>query len=141
MAVVIHISTGSAVPIYRQITDQVRLGLASGQFASGEQLPSVRSLAEELVVNVNTVAKAYADLSREGLIESRQGKGVFIAERRRMYTKQERSRRLEPALRALLSEAAALGFGARELLEIVEGELGKWEPGPGGRQKGGSSNE
>ena len=73
----IVINTGSATPIYKQITDQVRLAVATGKLAVGDQLSSVRALAEELVVNPNTVARAYTDLAREGLIESRAGRGVF----------------------------------------------------------------
>ena len=141
MSIVIQISTGSAAPIYRQITDQVRLGSASGKLVPGEQLPSVRALAEELVVNVNTVAKAYAELSREGLLETQQGRGVFIAERRRMYTKPEQSRRLEPVLRALVSEASALGYTAPELLEVVRKELSKWETNAVSSSKKESSRE
>ena len=62
----IAINTGSATPIYKQITDQVRLAVATGRLAVGDQLPSVRAMAEELVVNPNTVARAYTDLAREG---------------------------------------------------------------------------
>jgi len=124
----IVIATGSAVPIYKQISDQVRLGTASGRLQPGEQLPSVRALAEELVVNVNTVARAYSDLLREGLVESRQGRGVFIAERRKIYTRQETLRRLDAPLRALLSEAAALGITPDDLREIVDRELASLAP-------------
>ena len=92
----IAINTGSATPIYKQITDQVRLAVATGKLAVGDQLPSVRALAEELVVNPNTVARAYTDLAREGLIESRAGRGVFVTRKRKMFTREEGRRRLEP---------------------------------------------
>ena len=128
MSTPIVIATGSAVPIYKQISDQVRLGTASGRLQPGEQLPSVRALAEELVVNVNTVARAYSDLLREGIVESRQGRGVFIAERRKIYTRQETLRRLDAPLRALLSEAAALGITPDDLREIVDRELASLAP-------------
>ena len=128
MSITFTISTGSAVPIYKQINDQVRLAVAAGRMEPGEQLPSVRALAEELVVNVNTVARAYADLLREGIVESRQGRGVFVAERRKIYTKQETLRRLEGPLRALISEAAALGVGAEELRGLLDRELQSLEP-------------
>jgi GntR family transcriptional regulator len=74
MAVTFNINTGSDTPIYKQITDQARLAVTRGRLAVGDQLPSVRALAEELVVNPNTVARAYADLMREGLLESRAGR-------------------------------------------------------------------
>lgn len=73
----ITISTGSNTPIYKQITDQVWLAVVTGKLAVGDQLPSVRALAEDLVVNPNTVARAYADLMRDGLIESRGGARSF----------------------------------------------------------------
>ncbi len=122
-----QISTGSPVPIYRQITDQVRLGIASGRLREGDSLPSVRSLAEEVAVNPNTVAKAYAELVRDSVIESRPGKGVFIAEKRRIYTPEEQARRLEPALQALLSEAMSLGYEASEVLALVKQGLAAWK--------------
>ncbi len=74
----LNINTGSNTPIYKQITDQVRLAVASGKLAVDDPLPSIRALAERLVINPNTVARAYTDLAREGLIESRSGRGVFV---------------------------------------------------------------
>jgi GntR family transcriptional regulator len=126
VAYVFQISTGSATPIYRQITDQVRLAVATGKLQVGEALPSVRSLAEELVVNPNTVARAYADLSREGLLETRPGLGVFISRKRRVYTREEGRRRLEPLLHGLISEAMALGYSLEELREAFERNASKW---------------
>jgi len=67
----------------------VRLGVARGKLKVGEQLPSVRALAEGLVINPNTVARAYTDLAREGLIESRAGRGVFVTQKRKMFTREE----------------------------------------------------
>ena len=91
MAVDFQISIGSTVPIYRQIIDRVRRGVTNGDLAVGDQLPSVRALAERLLVNHNTVAKAYQVLVRDGVIESRHGRGVFITKRRNIYTKAERT--------------------------------------------------
>ncbi|MDA1273718.1 MAG: GntR family transcriptional regulator [Verrucomicrobia bacterium] len=118
------ISPGASAPIYKQIIDQVRLAASTGKLDSGDQLPSVRILAEELVVNPNTVARAYADLVREGVLESRHGKGAFVARRRKVFTKQERLRRLEPALQAFVNEALALGFLGPEIREAIESKLG-----------------
>ena len=106
----IAISTGSNTPIYKQITDQVWLAVATGRLAVGDQLPSVRALAEDLVVNPNTVARAYADLARDGLIESRAGRGVFITRKRKVFTREEGWRRLEPLIDAAIGEAMAHGF-------------------------------
>lgn len=75
MAFCFQISIGSDSPIYRQLSEQVRLAVATGKLAMGDPLPSVRALAEELVINPNTVARAYAELARDGLIEARPGRG------------------------------------------------------------------
>ena len=121
----IAINTGSATPIYRQITDQVRLAVATGRLAVGDQLPSVRALAEELVVNPNTVARAYTDLAREGLIESRSGRGVFVTRKRKMFTREEGRRRLEPLMEGLIGEAMVMDFTRDELREAFEKRLGQ----------------
>src|ERR1041384_3378558 len=106
----VSITTGSAIPIYRQIGDQIRRALAIAQLQPGEQLPSVRALAEELVINPNTVARAYADLIRDGLLEAQKAKGVFVAESRPIFTKAERLRRLAVNLEAFVNEGLCLGF-------------------------------
>ena len=127
MAFSFHISTGSSTPIYKQIIEQARLAVVTGKLAVGDQLASVRSLAEELVVNPNTVARAYADLAREGLIESRPGRGVFVTRKRRVFTREEGWRRLEPLLDRLTSEAMTMDFTPDELREAFEKKLGKWK--------------
>ena len=127
----IAISTGSHTPIYKQITDQIRLAAATGKLTAGDQLPSVRALAEELVVNPNTVARAYVDLAREGLIESRAGRGVFLIRKRRVFTREEGRRRLEPLIDSLIGEAMAMDFTREELRETFDKRMGKWT-GDGG---------
>lgn len=117
------INTGSASPIYKQITDQVRLAVATGRLTVGDQLPSVRALAEELVINPNTVARAYTDLAREGLIESRSGRGVFVTRKRKMFTREEGRRRLEPLMEGLVGEAMVMDFTREELREAFEKKL------------------
>jgi GntR family transcriptional regulator len=119
----ISIATGSDVPIYRQIVDRVCRAIATGELAPGAQLPSVRALAEQLVINPNTVRKTYADLIREGILESHQGKGVFVARRRTVYTKAERARRIDTALEAFVNEGMYLGFTPEELHEALTRKL------------------
>ena len=136
MTINLNINTGSNTPIYRQITDQVRMAVASGRLAVDDQLPSIRALAERLVINPNTVAHAYADLAREGLIESRAGRGVFVTRKRKMFTREEGWRRLEPLMDAVIGEAMVLDFTPQELREAIEKKLGQWKP-----QKGGSQND
>lgn len=122
------IQTGSTVPIYRQISEQVRLAVASGKLAVDEPLPSVRQMAEDLVVNPNTVARAYADLAREGVVDSQPGRGVFVARRRKVFTRAEGRRRIEPMLNTLIGEAMVLGFSPDELREALEAKLAQWRP-------------
>src|SRR6516164_11121289 len=111
----ITITTGSGTPIYRQIIEQVRLGVATGALAPGDAMPSVRNLAEENLVNANTVVKAYAELVRDGVLESHHGKGFFVAEKRRVYSRAERLRRLRRALDTFVHEAVFLDFTADEI--------------------------
>jgi GntR family transcriptional regulator len=113
----------------------VRLGVTSGKLAVGDQLPSVRALAESLVVNPNTVARAYGDLMREGLLESRAGRGVFITAKRKVFSRAEGWRRLEPLLHALIGEAMTLDFTPEELRAEFEEKLGKWKHPKGGDKK------
>jgi GntR family transcriptional regulator len=132
----ITITTGSGTPIYRQITDQVKLGVATGTLAPGNAMPSVRSLAEQSVVNANTVVKAYAELVHEGVLESHHGKGFFVAEKRQVYSRAERLRRLRQALEAFVHEAVFLDFTAEEILQAVAEKLADLdiEPKPLGDQ-------
>jgi GntR family transcriptional regulator len=123
----IEISTGSNTPIYRQIADQVRLAVAMGKLAVTDQLPTVRALAEELVLNPNTVARAYADLAREGIIESRPGRGVFIIQKRKVFSRDEGRRRLDPLLNSLIGEAMAMDFSRDELQDAFEKKLRQWK--------------
>ncbi len=130
----IIINTGSSVPIYKQITEQVRLAAATGKLAVTDQLPSVRALAESLVVNPNTVARAYADLAREGLIETRPGRGVFIILKRKVMAREEGRRRLEPLMNTLISEGLAMNFSPDELKNAFEKKLSQWKNEKGGKQ-------
>ena len=127
MAAAFHINPGSNTPIYQQIIDQVRRAVTTGRLAVGDPLPSVRALAEELVVNANTVARAYAELTREGLLESRAGRGVFITPKRKVFSRAEGRRRLEPLLQALVGEAMTLDFTPDELSAAFEEQLRQWK--------------
>lgn len=119
----LRISTGSTIPIYRQLIDQIRLAVVRARLAPGDQLPSVRALAVRLVINPNTVAHAYGELAHDGVIESHQGKGYFVAPRRQVYAKAERRRRLSPLLETLVSEAALLDFSGDEVVAAVKEKL------------------
>jgi GntR family transcriptional regulator len=130
----INVTTGANTPIYRQIVDQVRLAVATGTLVAGHAMPSVRSLAERLLLNANTVVKAYAELVRDGVLESQQGMGFFVAEKRQIYSKAERLRRLRQALDNFVHEAVFLDFSAEEIRSAVEEKLTEldWQTKPRG---------
>src|SRR6516162_9340585 len=119
----ITITTGSGTPIYRQIIDQVKLGVATEVLAPGDAMPSVRSLAEQNLVNANTVVKAYGESVRDGVLESHHGKGFFVAEKRRVYSRAERLRRLRQALDTFVHEAVFLDFSAYDIRRVVDEKL------------------
>jgi GntR family transcriptional regulator len=116
-----HLDSRSGVPIYRQIQDQVRYGIASGLLKSGEQLPTVRALAVELSVNPNTVIKAYTELEREGTVTSEQGSGTFVAPQsaEATVTDGNRQAKLESLCSEFLGQAARYGFSAEEIIQSI----------------------
>jgi len=120
MALVFSILPASEVAIHRQIAQHIRLALVQERLQLGDQLPPVRVLAEELVVNPNTVARAYQELIREGLLESRSGVGVFVIEKRQVFSPAERERRLKEAMRPALLEALILDFSLPETQAALE---------------------
>ena len=123
MTLDISISTGGTVPIYRQIVDQVRRATVMGNLRAGTQLPSVRALAEQLVVNPNTIVRAYQELVRDGVVQSQHGRGYFVGPKRQIYTKSERRRRLDQAVERLVSELMLLDFSMNDVLDAVQAKL------------------
>ena len=109
----------SRVPIYRQLMDQVRQAVARGRLRPGVRLPSVRQLSRELVVNPNTVARSYTELEREGVLNTRQGLGVFVAEPQAELSTAVRGERFAEALDRFLTEAVHLGYTAEEVVAAV----------------------
>ena len=132
----ITITTGSGTPIYRQIIEQVRLGVATGALVAGDAMPSVRMLAEANLVNPNTVVKAYAELVRDGVLESHHGKGFFVAQKRQIYSRAERLRRLRNAVDSFIHEAVFLDFSAEEIRKAVDEKLAEldWQNKPLGEK-------
>jgi GntR family transcriptional regulator len=111
--------TTSRTPIYRQLMDQIRQAVARGRLRPGSRLPSVRVLSRELVVNPNTIARAYTELEREGVLNTRQGLGVFVAEPQAELSAAARRERLSAALDRFLTEAVHLGYSADEVMAAV----------------------
>ena len=124
----INIVAGSPQSIYRQITDQIRRFVATEKIAVGDAVPSVRQLAKDLVINPNTVAKAYAELVRDGVLESQQGRGFFVARRKNIFSKTERLRRLDETLDVAISEGITLDFSAEEIIERLQVRIHKLLP-------------
>lgn len=110
----------SGVPFYRQIIDQIRYGIASGRLKVGDQLPTVRALAVELRVNLNTVSKAYKELEIQDILETQQGTGTFIAPTPVRISTKERRARLKEICQEFLTTAASYGITRKELLEALE---------------------
>src|ERR1700677_5230772 len=100
----------SGMPVYRQIMDQVRGGIASGALNAGDQLPTVRQLAVDLEINPNTVVRAYRELEFGGLIETHQGTGTFISAQKMKRADAERTRQLAQIVTDCVSRAGAAGF-------------------------------
>lgn len=111
-----QIDSSSRVPIYRQLAAQLREAVARGKLLPEEQLPSVRELSRSLVVNPNTIARVYTELEREGVLNTRPGRGVFVAQPKDELTKKARKERLQQLLDHFLTEAVHLGFTAEEVL-------------------------
>ena len=117
------VSPGDPRSITRQITDGIRMAIASGDLPVGAQLPSVRGLALQLTVNPKTVAKAYDELASEGWLHARQGLGLFVAAPRQRLSDDERERRLAVALDAFTAEVVGLGYPIEHILEHVSDAL------------------
>jgi GntR family transcriptional regulator len=107
----------SGVPVYRQIIDQVRGGVASGALTPGHQLPTVRQLAVDLEINPNTVVRAYRELELGGLLETHQGTGTFISAQKMPRGDAERERQLSQIVADCVSRAGAAGFTVADLIE------------------------
>ena len=117
----VRITAGSSTPIYQQIVTQVRHAIATGALETGELVPSVRALAEQLLINPNTVAKAYGDLSKDGLLEPLPGRGLAVAARRAGMglTRAERLRRMDPLIAQVLQEAIAMELSPEDVHELL----------------------
>ena len=124
-AVKIHIAPGDTRPIFKQIVDGIRMEIACGNLPVACKLPSVRGLAMQLTINANTVAKAYNELTSQGLLEARQGLGLFVSQPRQQLSLEEQQKRLEKAVQTLLNEVAYLDFEPQQIVEMVSIALGK----------------
>ena len=116
----IHIQAQGGVPIYLQVMQQIKYLVASGRLQPGDELPSIRTLAEQLIVNPNTIARAYRELETAGVVEKRRTAGTFVAEVGSPLARKERLKLLKQRVDQLLVEAFQMGFGLDEVLKFVE---------------------
>ncbi len=110
----------TGTPFYRQIIDQIRFGIASGKLEVGEQLPTVRSLAVELKVNLNTVAKAYKELEIQDILDSHQGTGTFINKSEVIMTEKEKQAKIQDICREFMTIAFNYGFTIEEIIHELQ---------------------
>ncbi|MFZ4468892.1 MAG: GntR family transcriptional regulator [Pirellula sp.] len=128
----IHIQAQGGVPIYVQVMQQIKYLVASGRLQPGDELPSIRTLAEQLIVNPNTIARAYRELETAGVVEKRRTAGTFVAEAGSPLARKERLRLLRQRVDQLLVEAFQMGFELDEVLKLVEqSELNSQPPRKG----------
>lgn len=121
----IKIDPNDGTPIYLQIVRQIKYMIASGALREDDELPPVRVLAQQLVINPNTVAKAYRELEFQGLIYTRPGAGTYVAKKRALFSDEERLRILKEKIESLVIDAHNLNFTLDELLQIFNEQVVK----------------
>jgi GntR family transcriptional regulator len=115
----LHITTGDGVPIYLQIVQQIKYLVATGRLAPGEELPPIRVLAKELLVNANTVARAYGELAEAGVINNRRTAGTYVSDAGSPLAREQCLQALTERVDALLLEARQMKVGLDEILHLI----------------------
>jgi len=110
----------AGIPFYRQIIDQIKFGIASGNLIIGEQLPTVRALAVELKVNLNTVAKAYKELEIQNVLETQQGTGTFISKTEIQISEKEKAKKLQDICNEFSTIAFSYGFSVKDIINQLQ---------------------
>ena len=116
----IHVSTKDGIPIYMQIVNQIKYMVASGRLSASEKLPPVRKLAETLLINPNTVARAYRELEAVNVLTMRQGSGVFVADTGSPLARREQNRILKERVDMLLAEARQMKVPTADVIALIE---------------------
>ena len=116
----LHISPHDGVPIYLQIVNQVKYLVASGRLASGEELPPIRTLAEQLLINPNTVARAYRELELAGVVTKRRTTGTYVSGAPSPLARRERLKIIAERVDALLAEARQMNIDTETLVELIQ---------------------
>src|SRR5688500_14417779 len=116
----LHISPHDGVPIYLQIVNQVKYLVASGRLEPGEELPPIRTLAEQLLVNPNTVARAYRELELAGVVVKRRTTGTYISEGASPLARRQRLKIISERVDALLAEARQMNIDVEDLIDLIQ---------------------
>ncbi|MDO9534657.1 MAG: GntR family transcriptional regulator [Bacillota bacterium] len=131
-----HLNARSGVPMYLQLKEQIKTAVAGGALRPGDQLPSVRELAVALTVNPNTIARAYNELERDGLLIAEQGRGTFVSEKEPLLKEEERHTQIKSLINKVLIESYNLRITAEKLNAIWEERLKAWKERLRNVQKG-----
>jgi GntR family transcriptional regulator len=126
----LHISPNDGVPIYLQIVNQVKYLVASGRLAPGEELPPIRVLATQLVINPNTVARAYRELERDGVVQKRRTAGTYVSAAGSPLARRERLKILTERIDALLAEAGQLNIDTDAVVDLIRQRADIMQPSP-----------
>ncbi len=131
----IHISSSNGVAIYLQIVNQIKYLVASGRLLMGAELPPIRVLAERLLINPSTVARAYRELETAGIVEKRRTAGTYVSEQGSPLARRERIKILAERIDALLAEARQMNIAVDDVLKLVEQRNAAMQPDPATRRK------
>jgi len=126
----IHISSHDGVPIYLQIVNQVKYLVACGRMAAGEELPPIRTLAEQLLINPNTVARAYRELELAGVVAMRRTAGTYVSDTMSPLARRERLKIITQRVDALLTEARQMNIDRAALIELIQDRDETMQPAP-----------
>lgn len=117
----LHLNQSSGIPLYLQLMEQLKHAIETGELRAGDQLPAIRKLAEDLVMNPNTVARAYRELEHEQVIELKHGLGAFVAES--LVPRTKVMRKAQAIVQSAIERLATLDLGEDEIRRLVESEL------------------
>jgi GntR family transcriptional regulator len=120
---ILRLNPSSGVPVYVQLMEQIKHAVETGALQPGDQLPTIRSLAEELVTNPNTVARAYRELERDRVVELRQGSGAFVSARYKPTSSPEEVQRALASVKRIIGSLIANGLSPSEIRRLFENEL------------------
>ncbi len=126
MALWMQISSGSETPIYQQLVEQISGAIARGELRTGDKLPAVRALAAELVINPNTVARAYTLLEQSGLVTTKTGSGTFVSDPALRHADAAQINTLAERMDTLISRAVNLGLDRNALVALFEKRMEKF---------------